>query len=89
MGRQDRDNLRGDENLVSDVILGNMAFASPDGGGQYKIVAIRDTIDHRIGLQSCRRGVQDGLFKSPLRKLMKGEVRAGELDACKRPDAEL
>jgi type I restriction enzyme S subunit len=47
---------------------------------QDEIVAVLDSIDHKIGLHKRKRTVFDELFKSLLHKLMTGEIRAGDLD---------
>jgi type I restriction enzyme S subunit len=44
------------------------------------IVAILDTLDHKIDLHQRKRAVLDDLFKALLHKLMTGEIAVEELD---------
>ena len=47
---------------------------------QREIVAVLDTIDHKIDLHWRKRAVLEELFKALLHKLMTGEIRTGELE---------
>ena len=47
---------------------------------QNKIVAILDTIDHKVDLHQRKHAILNDIFKTLLHKLMIGEIRAVDLD---------
>ena len=53
----------------------------PDDDHQIEIVAILDAIDRKIDLHRRKHAVLEELFKALLHKLMRGEIRMGELDS--------
>lgn len=59
----------------------NLPLARPaNREDQSEIVAILDTIDHKIDLHRRKRAVLDDLFKALLYKLMTGEIGVSDLD---------
>lgn len=67
------------QNLNLEIVRALPVARPANREDQSEIVAILDTIDHKIDLHSRKRAVLDELFKALLHKLMAGEIRITEL----------
>ena len=65
---------------LNNVVLRQIPVSLPSVDEQSEIVAILDAIDRKVDLHRRKRTVLEELFKALLHKLMKGEVRVGELE---------
>ena len=61
-------------------IIRDCPIAIPSIVEQGEIIAILDTIDHKIDHHQRKRAVLEELFKALLQKLMTGEIRVGTLE---------
>ena len=65
---------------VTDRMVKEQVVPVPSLNEQRKMVAIFDAIHRKIELHRRKRAVLDDLFRAVLHKLMKGEIRAEDLD---------
>ena len=67
--------------LVTQGMINEHSIPLPDVREQREIVSILEAIDRKIDLHQRKRAVLEELFKALLHKLMRGEIRMGELDS--------
>jgi type I restriction enzyme S subunit len=66
--------------LVTQGMINEHSLPLPSPEEQSEIVEVFDSLDRKIDIHKCKRGLLEDLFKSLLHNLMTGEIRVTDLD---------